>query len=61
MEITRDHLEDRQGWRSHARRMQKDNAARLSKFYSKPVLWSRIYFVDRCGEEHWNWSLVDFR
>lgn len=32
-----------------ARLMRRDHAAHLKKFYWKPVLWSRSYFVASCG------------
>jgi putative transposase len=32
-----------------ARLMRRDHAAYLKKFYWKPALWSRSYFVASCG------------
>jgi putative transposase len=32
-----------------ARLLRRDHAEHLQKFYWKPVLWSRSYFVTSCG------------
>lgn len=32
-----------------ARLMRRDHAAHLKKFFWKPILWSRSYFVASCG------------
>lgn len=32
-----------------ARLMRRDHATHLKRFYWKPVLWSRSYFVTSCG------------